>query len=280
MDEILKDYIESTFNFEMKLEIYKSFNLFFDYSLENFEEDFIEITMLESKTAKEDNQDRFIILLNEKIDFIVRAHQLKLSEEATLEQKNELLRALFRLQSLEDYTGVISILETTESNLEKFAIIIADISNLDEATVHELVISDDFTLLASLKSYIYLKEDSEYQEVNESEEVVEQAKHFFKFFDGDYVGRRLAKSVLLGQRFESYLPFIEDSIVVPDNDETAINILSIIYISSDTFNDPLNSYRKHSLRILHDLNAVSKIEEHVIGLIGKFEEYKKVKSEK
>ena len=227
-------------------------------------------------------QDQFINELNIKLDYVLQQHTIVLNNDSTISQKNEILTGLARLQHLEDYTGVINTLESLEPDEEQLATILSDVCSLDVSTVMELVESFDPSILEVLKRYIYQKEAENETKVDADLKLIEGFKVFNEAIGKDNVGTKLLESgVISGQKFETYLPFAEDSIVVERNpDKTAENFLSLLILSIDGYNSPITVYRKYSYQILQNLNTVSDIEVRVLNLISKYSELKKALDEK
>ena len=69
-------------------------------------------------------------------------------------------------------------------------------------------------------------------------------------------------------------------LVGDDDQQTALNILSVIYMSLEGYNSPLLVFRKYSYRLLQDLNRVSRVETKLLNIIADFTDYKKVEVEK
>ena len=64
-----------------------------------------------------------------------------------------------------------------------------------------------------------------------------------------------------------------------DMETSALNMLSVLYLSTDGFNSPIITYRKYSSRVFNDLDAISRVEVKLLGYIAKVEELLKAKNE-
>lgn len=282
MDKLIIDFITAYFTYDLQVEIYRSFRLLNDYEYNDAFAGFVDIINNESYVSAEDMKDQFIIELNSKLNFILKEHTIELTNEATIFDKNEILVAFLLIQDLEDYTGIISLLESFESKEEKLSLILSDLTMLDQAKVLELVVSFSDTMLDTLKQFIYEIENNKPEKANGSKFItINNLKQLFSCLGKDNLGYLLAKSgVIVGERFETYLPYTDKDLVANTDEQTALNILSLIYMSSDGINNPLLLYRKYSFQILQDLNKVSRIEVLVVSMVNKLNEFKKALHEK
>lgn len=280
MDELLILFIETYFTEEFQEEIIKSFDLFDFYEYNQAYQGFIDIASSQGTISTDDLKDQFVQELNNKLDFVLDQHTIKVTAETTLQQKNQILASLGHLQKLEDYTGIIRMLESFESDEEQLATIISDCTLMDKTEIMTLIVSFSPSILSTLKEYIYQKEEATPKYQSRSD-IVSNLKLYSKFTNGNTIGSQLAKNgALLGQRFFEYLPYVEDMFVVQnDHNATALNILSVLYMSIDGFNSPLLVYRKFSYTILQDLNLVSKVEAKLLEGISKYTEFKKAHHE-
>lgn len=281
MDELIAIFVDNHFSEEFKQEIERSFGLIDFFEYKDAYSGFVDILTEESVQSREDMKDRFVKELHNKLNFMLQEHTIVSTPEATVFEKNEILLALAHIQKLEDYTGVIRVLESLEPDEIKFATIISDLSTLDESTVLSVVSTFNPRVLDILKQYIYNKEDV----VDSSEMVDSKLLNHFKLFTSIYGEDNLGSIMLTngmraGQRFDTYLTYVESDIVSDNDDKTALNILSCIYLSYDGLNSPLLVYRKYSTRLLHDLNRISRIEVKILSMIAKLSEYKKAEDEK
>lgn len=280
MDELISIFIESHFSEEFREEIERSFGLieFFDYK--DAYSGFVDILTDQSNLTGPDMQDLFTSELNKKLDYMLQEHQLQLVPEATVFEKNEILLALAHVQNLQDYTGIIAALESMESDELKTALILSDLSTLDESKALSLIVKINPRALQALKDYIYAKEKAQEKNSPVDSALLSNFKLFSQLYGQTTLGASLvATGMMPAQRFHTYLGYVEPEVVGPDDDQTALNILSLIYLSEDGFNSPLLVYRKYSYQLLHDLNRVSRIEVKILGMIARVTEHKKAQDE-
>lgn len=281
MDDIIVVFCDTYLSDEYKAEVFRSFQLFDFFEYRQASQGFIDILNDANNISSDDLKDRFTQELHDKLDFMLNEHTVKLTDEATIHEKNELLYAFGLIQHLEDYTGVIRILESFEDNETQLSLILEDLCVLDQTQIMMIVESFQPKILATLKAFIYQKESEETTIDDRDAKILRNLRQFFGVHGKDNIAYKLIEAnMLVGARFTTYLPYVEGNLVEENNDATALNILSLIYMSIDGFNNPLLMYRKYSYQLLHDLNKVSAIEVLVMRLMAKFNEAKDVQNEK
>lgn len=279
MDELLEIFVENYFTEELKSEIQRSFNLFDFYNYVQAYTGFVDIINDQSQQDNDTMRDRFILEVHKKLDFLLEQHTIIMNSEADIFEKNEVLLALAHIQRLEDYTGIIRLLESLEPDEVQFSEIISELSQLVPEKILLIVESFSPTLLKNLKQFIYSKENEEVEEPNIP--LIENMKFFVKRYGENNVGAQMfGFNTILGEKFSTYLPYIEKELVGDDDQQTALNILSVIYMSLEGYNSPLLVFRKYSYRLLQDLNRVSRVETKLLNIIADFTDYKKVEVEK
>lgn len=280
MDELIQVYLESTFTEEFQEEIERSFSLFDAFEYHQAIPPFIDILLNQSNLNTADMQDQFTQQLHEALNYILQQHTIRLSPDATIYQKNEIIRGLAHIQRLEDYTPVIRTLETLESDEYQLATVLSMVSALDTGTLMHLIDFFNPRLLKQLKEYIYNKEDALPEEERSDKKLVGHVRFFNHVFGDQNLGSQLIRSqIRIGEMFETYIEYIRDVFVAPSDEQTAINLLSVIYLSGDGYNSPLLVYRKYSHQLLQDLDRTSKIEVEILKHIAKLTEYKKAEQE-
>lgn len=191
-------------------------------------------------------------------------------------------KALAHVQKLRDYTPILRVLESFESDEVQLAQILAEMTMMSEGHILELIDSFSPSMLTKLRDYVYTKDKDVYTPESVNSSVIRHLKDFGTLFNDKALGLlMLENGVLPGAKFETYVNLVDlPDIVVDDLDVTAQNILSVIYLSCDGYNSPLLVYRKYSYQLLADLNKTSAVEVKILGMIAKLTEYEKARDEK
>lgn len=281
MDDILALFVETYYNEQQADDINKALDLFDYFEYNQAFPGLIDIVVEHSATSNENLIDSFTAAINQRLNFLLEQHTVKLVDEATIDQKNQILNALGHLQKLQDYSGVIGVLESLEDDTEKLTNILSDHVLMDQTELMTLIVSFSEDLLTKLKEYIYAVEDATPSEDEPARlDIISNLKLFNEFTEGKTIAAvAMQDGSRVSERFSTYLAFFKDEIVTKDTDQTAANLLSVLYMSIDGYNSPLLVYRKYSLSILNDLTLVSKVEVSLLNLIASYSEFKKVKHE-
>jgi hypothetical protein len=275
MDELINSYITDNFSDELKSVIFESFKIFNDFDMNDIYSPFIDILTDSSNMSKEDVYDLFIHKLHEAQNYIFEQTKITLNDDVSLSDKNKLLIAINLLVDLEDYTPVITTLESNLDNNEKIASILADLSDLTVDYVLTLIDDIKQEALDELKAFIYEKENTLINKEIDLTEILNTFRIFVKINGEANLGSLLIKNdISIGEDMSVYLEYIKDSIVNPKDEQTALNIVSLIYLTKCGYTKPLETFKEHSLDILDTLTTVSRIEPFVTKLIGEVEEYK------
>lgn len=235
---------------------------------------------------KEKTRLKVLSLFVEATDALFSAHQIEVVDFATLGERNQLLSVLHLLQSIEDPTPVLRILESSFSEEEQFAKIVESYSTLDEAIVLSLVESIDPSTLKILQSVLYQKEEL-LDEVNSlSDEIkaklVGNLKDFFHVHGEENIAFEMIQNgITIGFPLKLYYPYVGEHLVSESDEHTAKNLLAFFFMSYDTFNDPLKVYYEHSENLLSGKGhgRIQKVEQILMKLLSDLRSYQKAKDD-
>lgn len=276
MDDIIRLFIETYYTEEIKRELYKSLSLFSLYEHNEARSGLEAIVTQHGLISNEDLVDTFRMEIITQLDYVLKEHTIVVTEEATISHRNEILSGLFLLQDMEDYTGVIRMLESMETDETMLVTILSDVCAIDETEL--MTIIGDFSprMLLILKEYIYEKEESKAQPNPERSDILENYKSFLHVCGKGTPGEALLKgNMLLGSNFAAYHSFVSEDLIVDSDDLTAANILSIIYLTENGWKNPLVHYRFYSEQLIKDLPRISRIDGIIMKLTHAVSEYNK-----
>lgn len=276
MDELVAAFIDNFYSDELKQEILRSLDLIEKFESDNIYDTLINLINQSETLSTEDICDYFVTELVNKLNFILREHKIITNPDTPIQKLNEILNALYLIQNLEDYTGIIRLLESFESDTEILVQILSELCVLSESEILECIYDFDAIILKNLKQFIYSKE-KEPIEIND-QNFINNIKTFFELFKINTVGQVLIKSgIKLNFSIKFYLQYLSKDILIGDNENIALNILSVLMITSEGQKDPVNVYRKISFHLFQNLNTTSIIEVELIKLLNKYNEYKNAK---
>ena len=112
--------------------------------------------------------------------------------------------------------------------------------------------------------------------------IVKRIKLLEQALGKDNLGHVLIEAgMTVGYPFPLYMPFVHDHMVVENNQEqTATNILSILYMSNIEDCNVLSAYREIAEDLFKSLDETGKVESYVIKLLSRIDEFRKVNTEK
>lgn len=280
MDLLIEQYLDDHFTQELQAELRASCTLFEQYDLQGYQNDLISLLMDQYNQSPEDIYDKFILIIRQKQEVVLQAYNLLLSPDATLAQRNIILRALFELQFLEDYSPVLNILDAELLPEEQFAEIIAQHSTLTPSDVLVLVERLDPTVLKTLRTYIDQKIGIDTVRPEDEQKALQtlltKLKLFRRFLkDQTCLGITMVKQeMLLFRPLAQYLPFIHDAFKSGNPTLLAIDIYSFLLLTQEGKDNPLEAFRQWSYLMLDDLDLVIKVDVQLTKLINDFERFR------
>lgn len=131
--------------------------------------------MVEDTFHREQFQDSFYNKVVEYTDLVFKHHMIQLEPSTPLRYRVEVLRTLYDIQELDDYTPVLLSLESSLDPVEKLCFIIGHISSLPEEEAMTYVEHVDPIVLDNMYRYICSKTDTDNLEetLNKAKPVVD-----------------------------------------------------------------------------------------------------------
>lgn len=277
LDELIYGYTIDNYTPQLSDELFRSFELLFVFDKGFNDSEFVELVMDKDNQDNENLKDIILAKLKAKINYVLAEHTIKLQPETDFFICNEILSSLLLLQSLDDYTDVATILESQLDKEEKLATVIAYTSTLRESDVYPVLDSFSEDLITSILSYIYEQEKTNGEKSNDLVNKILKKLQLLKSFiaENTALGITLVKhNIRIGEPFNMYLSHIVDHLAsVKSIPQKALDVLSVLMISSDGYNLPLISFRKYSNLLSMDLITISKIDAAITSILGDFEKH-------
>lgn len=284
LDFQLEEYIAETFPIEAIEDIKKAFELLYAFEVPEVEGDFLNLITSDSYISQTDIQDQFTVVLSSKLDYVVSQHKIKLNDGLPLATKVNILSVLLLVMYLEDYSYILTVLESEETDLEKLCKIISEYSTLSEVVVMESVESIDPSFMKKLKDFAYSKEETAIIDEDESDkEVITNVKLLKELTGIESIGYQLLKgNAKPNLTLENYLALIGEDIPeeLTKNIETiAHNVLSLLLLTRSNLNGILMLYRKNFHLLIDDLATVTAVEVKLIEELNRFLDFKRIQKE-
>jgi len=238
------------------------------------------LTQLIYSPASEDPEYLHVSFNNEVIEMAlstVNQHGITLTEEVTLSQINNVLAALYTLPRRTDSVGFLGLLEVNDiSNEEKFAKLLSYTTQLTEEDA--MVILGEVQDVFLKRLYTLLSEAEVLDEEIPNQAIVENFKCFLKYLsdkqDGLLGSHILETGMLVGLPFRLYMAYFSEEISSSHAESIAVDLMSVLLISSDAWESPIAMYREMSETLVKDSSLRIKVETHLKRIDEDFKQYK------
>ena len=285
IEAVVLDYIEESYSYEKACELKASLFVFEAFNYQNIYTDLADIFYDIESDDITLTQLKVLACITSALRYILNQHKVDVQEETTISVMNDMVSVLFRIQYLEDPTPVLKILEGMASNEEKLSKILSIYSTLDEVVFLENIRVVEDAALKSMAAYLYQLEDRiaslaepELEKEKQRRQITELIKDFFKVHGVNNLAHQIASNhILEGFELHDYIPYVQHAIKSNTVDQTALNVLSLLYYASDTFTTPVQSFREHSEELGFSAVESAAVEAKMTGLIALLEEYRKAK---
>ena len=277
MEESILDYIKTNCSIELSKQLFKSLTLFDSFGVNTYSSEFINILSSENYSSSDDIFDSFIEIFHITLDNILFDNGITIEEEITITYKNEILSSIYRLQDLDSYDYVHNCLESEFSNIIIFSNIIKEYCSLSDTQILKSVKSLDDNFLLNMKSFVYsnnlTKETLDVLDTKKS--ILLNFECMAELYGEDIPGYILyTNGMLSGSSINIYLSFIKDELIVEDSlEKTALNILSVIYLTEKSLINPIEVYRSMSFELFQDNDMCLKIENILSNIHKKINMY-------
>lgn len=286
MNDAILLYVASTYHDDLGRIVVEAIHLLHAYNDQTLEARLLDILMSDEETTSEAVQDGFLEVLHQHLDRVLEAHSLRLNpEEATLNDKVATLDVFYRIQDLDDYSNILPILESTLDPYEKLAEIMMQMTqHIRQTDVYRLMLDFRPEVLDCVRTMIYAKKQYTMEDLPaytaEQKTIIENIRLFKRFCETKAlpkipIGIQMVESfVIVGQPFKAYLPYLTNAFTEQQLEFTALNILSVLLISSDGGYQPLMTYRDYSHQLLDTVNFITRVDVYISQFTGLFDRFK------
>lgn len=272
MDQLVRQYAVDHFPPTMLDIINDTFSIFDSFELLGYNDDFVNLLMQQEYMSPVDVSDAYMALLINKQNYILEQHKIVLVQEATLEQRNELLRGLHLLLDLYDYTPVINILESFAIDEEKLTAILALVCNLDDSTIFSLLESVASETITTLRDYVYKKLKDDSQPIIHGN--IKNIKLFRNYIGhSEYLAKKMVESnIPMGLCIGAYLPVIANALQNKTIEELAIDVYSVLMMTNSK-DSPVMQFKNCSQSMFSDIKTISDVGASLIKIDLAFNKY-------
>jgi hypothetical protein len=205
-------------------------------------------------------------LISKSMDDILIAHTVIPSHEASFQDRLMLIEGLLVIQDLEDFTPVITIIESLGDTEELFAHLMSHVCTIDIVYIMTAVDTVDQALLDKLLNLAYFRTNTRYApsiDVTIRDTALARLKTLHKHVNRQLVGlEMLTLGFSAGMELPVYIPYsgINFTDTTTPIQILAEQFLSLIYLSTPE-EDPVAVYRNCGASIFGNVNSTTKVGE-------------------
>jgi hypothetical protein len=239
LDPIIETFIKDHFSHYIIDQIKKSFTLFYNYGIEDYEDYYLGLLPLQGIKDPEETVADVLAELNNELDYILLVHGIELIDQVNIRIKNNILEGmLLYIDALNEvkeiYYATLSDDELTPE--EKLAYVLENFTDASAYEYMPLLQRVDPSLIEKMLHLIRDDDDI----LTSNPESILAYKQFNDFLKSskDYPHFTIATSIVLsgfplGLPINDYLPFIINGLLSLDKNNVLINLYSIYVLSSN-----------------------------------------------
>lgn len=246
-----------------------------ELQIEEFETELTDLAMSSDMYEPVEAVDRFnTIMYNYLVEVLVQ-HDIKLTDETTLEDAVVICEAVLLMQDWDDHEAILRILETLSSNEEKFAEVVYTVTTKGMESVMTLVDSVSDAFIAKLQEF-HNKEAQDDTEAGTTNEVLlQQLKMANSFYSGNaIIFKMIEAGIPVGATLQFYLDMFAPYIHQIERANLAKEMHCVLLAAEDSYDNVVTKFAEISDFIFDDLNEITKLNTELIRESQKFNTFK------
>lgn len=216
------------------------------------------------------------------LDYLLRRHEVILTEEASIDDQILILRALQLLQSCECHSDVVAITDSDLDYIEQFISLMQLVTVVEQPTTLMTKIESVSTSLIEAIYRLHKGKEDQEQSLASPEHLAELKKLYIYYKevlhkDGANIWaiKILQAGVNLGSEFNYYYKLVQPRIdAIADPTQLAEQLFMLFMMGSDSWQSILPYWRSHSEEIVSDMDLLTKVDMQLADQIAKYERYK------
>lgn len=280
LSEVVSQYIVNTFVTEQVIVVEESFRLLELFGIKYYEDKYVDLINMSDDSTSDYLMDSFISTLREDVYSIVKEHGIVLNTdiEIRLSEVNEIVHFLYLIQNLEDYTTVSYRVHSISSSREILISLLWKYSMLSETRCLELVKSVTDDLINAIREIVSTRYEEDTITIDRKRN--EYVQKFLEFTSSTpSVGSELwinknAKNYTLEEILDMFNVNPLDNITnVTELNKVALDVLSLLVITTDDYSIPLFKFRKNTSLFTTDLELISRVTYLMTDMLNDFQDY-------
>ena len=221
------------------------------FAIEEFEMEATDLAMTYDNYDPVDVVELYNTKIYNYLAQICQYHELTLNEEVSLSNLVDICEAIDLMQNWLDHDSIMSVLETTDSNVEKFAEILFMVKTITMESGMLLVegVSDSF--LKRLEE-LHVKESADETEDGSNNPVLVKNLRVYKaFVKQGFIFELIEKGFPAGVTAAIYIQQVRERFAALPPSDAARELIGILLAGEDTYNNVLQA-AKPVLDMLYD----------------------------
>lgn len=209
---------------------------------------------------------------------------ITLNQDTPLHDCKKLLDALFLLPYLEDPLPYIRMLESDTGDQEELlAKLLEDLTNIGMDNWMSYIESISPSLIDRMLSALETqatKQEPEAEQEAYDPRYVQQLKDYAELFGKDTLGYKIATSgIILNMPMETYLSYFKEELQEDQPETFAQHLLGILLLGSDTWQNPLEGFRRESENLVKAPEMIRRIEQGLMKSLNDFHQFRRAKDD-
>lgn len=285
LNELVSDYIESTFIPNVKLEILAAMHIISLLDHECDDTGYITI-ILNDDIPNDAKSDLFLFEISEKLKSILEQHGVTINEEYTprLSELSEIVHLLHIIQVAESYDDISYKVNSDNTSKKILVSLITTYTSLEEYRAYELILYVDDSLINGIKDLVNYKDAIVDKSIPAHIAII---KNFFKFVNNsECLGLSLFHFGCIDLTIDDILELMTieatehiDSLMPTNKPQAALDCLSILLLAVDTYSAPIEAYKQNPYKFTSKLENVTKIEAMMSAMLLDFNTWLDVKKQ-
>lgn len=236
------------------------------FAVSQFEDDLINLLAAAEDMHTDEVRDQFVSRIRQALMDAIEEHFIKIDKEATptLAELNELAKAIFCIQDLDDMSAV----EYRVNGLGTAKQILIDLmktyGQLNQFRAMEIIADVDTKLIQAMQ---LMAQDKAKEPADHSKHATTW-RNFTRFLgkDAPCLGLTFKQNGYFGLTFKEMVALVPTSIpayidkVAPEGlPQAALDLLSVMMLCTDTYEDPIASLGEHTSDLLSDATHLGQI---------------------
>ena len=246
-----------------------------ELQIEEFETELTDLAMSSDLYDPSEVAVRYNTIMYNYLAQVLEQHDVKMSDDATLEDAVVLCEAILLMQDWDDHDAILRILENIASNEEKIAEVVYTVTTKSMESVMLIVESVSDAFIAKLVEF-HNKEAQDDTEAGTTNDVLlQQLKIAVKYYEGNAIIFKMINSgVPVGASLQFYMNMYAPYISQIPRETLAKELHCMLLTAEDSYGSVVSKFSEISDWIFDDLNEITKLNTELIRESQKFNTYK------